>query len=281
MLIRVNSNKTAKPVPKLSELARQNAVWSEFKYPRGSEIFGEAEPADYVYQIRRGAVRTYKLLSDGRRQIGAFHLQGDILGVENDEVHRFTAEAIVETTLWTAKRRRLFGRLAKGDISAANHIRDLVTITLEHAENHLVLLGCQNSLEKVAAFLLELDRRLEQPDVMVLPMRRCDIADYLGTTLETGSRALSRLQEERILSLVGTNNRGIMLHDRFRLAQRACQYHPERRQRCSISELKQIHQRIRNRSEVCACPLQIGHTIGAGLLVKTQRRRQRPIPRTR
>src|SRR6516164_6649622 len=131
MLIRVNSNKTAKPVPKLSELARQNAVWSEFKYPRGSEIFGEAEPADYVYQIREGAVRTCKLLSHGRRQIGAFHLQGDILGVENGVVHRFTAEAIVKTTVWIAKSRTLFAGLAK-DISAANNARNLVAKTLEH-----------------------------------------------------------------------------------------------------------------------------------------------------
>ena len=222
MLVRVNSNKTAKPVPsQLSELARQDAFWSELKIRGGSKLFGEAEPADYIYQIREGAVRTYKQLSDGRRQIGAFHLAGDVLAIENCATHRFSAEAIVDTTVWFAKRRRLFARLAKGDIPAANHVRDLVTRTLEHAESHLLVLGRQNSLEKVAAFLLELDRRLEQPDVMVLPMTRRDIADYLGTTLETVSRALSSLQEERILSLVGTNHRGIMLHDRSRLAQRA------------------------------------------------------------
>jgi len=222
MLVRVNSNKTAKPVPsQLSELARQDAFWSELKIRGGSKLFGEAEPADYIYQIREGAVRTYKQLSDGRRQIGAFHLAGDVLAIENCATHRCTAEAIVDTTVWFAKRRRLFARLTKGDIPAANHVRDLVTRTLEHAESHLLVLGRQNSLEKVAAFLLELDRRLEQPDVMVLPMTRRDIADYLGTTLETVSRALSSLQEERILSLVGTNHRGIMLHDRSRLAQRA------------------------------------------------------------
>ena len=221
MLVQVSAN-TAKPVPsQLSELARQDAFWSELKIRGGLKLFGEAEPADYIYQIREGAVRTYKQLSDGRRQIGAFHLAGDVLAVENCAIHRFSAEAIVDTTVWFAKRRRLFARLAKVDIPAANHVRDLVTRTLEHAENHLVLLGCQNSLEKVAAFLLELDRRLEQPDVIVLPTRRCDIADYLGTTLETVSRALSSLQKERILSLVGTNHRGIMLHDRSRLAQRA------------------------------------------------------------
>ena len=222
MLVRVNSNKTAKPVPsQLSELARQNAVWSEFKYRRGSEIFGEAEPADYVYQIRHGAVRTYKRLSNGRRQIGAFHLTGDIFGVEDGEVHRLAAETIVDTTVWIAKRRSLFARLAKGDIPAANNVRDLVTRTLEHAENHILLLGCQNSLEKVVAFLLEIDRRLGHPDVMVLPMTRRDIADYLGTTLETVSRALSTLRDEGILSFGGHPYREIVLHDRSKFAQRA------------------------------------------------------------
>ena len=221
MLVQVSAN-TAKPVPsQLSELARQDAFWSELKIRGGSKLFGEAEPADYIYQIREGAVRTYKQLSDGRRQIGAFHLAGDVLAIENCATHRFSAEAIVDTTVWFAKRRRLFARLAKGDISAANNVRDLVTRTLEHAENHLLVLGCQNSLEKVAAFLLELDRRLEQPDVMVLPMTRRDISDYLGTTLETVSRALSSLQEERILSLKGTNHREIVLHDRSKLARRA------------------------------------------------------------
>jgi CRP/FNR family nitrogen fixation transcriptional regulator len=221
MLVRASANKTGKPVPsQLNELARQDALWSEVKYRQASEIFGEAEPADYVYQIKQGAVRTYKLLSDGRRQIGAFLLQGDILGAEDGEVHRFSAEAIVDTTLWIAKRRRLFARLAKGDISAANNVRDLIAKNLEHIENHLVLLGRQKSLEKVAAFLLEIDRRLGQPEVMVLPMMRRDIADYLGMTIETVSRALSS-QEERILSLTGTNHREIVLHDRSKLAQRA------------------------------------------------------------
>jgi CRP/FNR family nitrogen fixation transcriptional regulator len=219
MLVRVGANKTAKPVPsQLSELA---AVWSELRYPRRSEIFGEAEPADYVYQIQQGAVRAYKLLSNGRRQIGAFLLRGDIFGVEDGEVHRFTAEAIVDTTVLIAKRRSLFARLAKGDIPAANNIRDLVAKTLEHVENHLLLLGRQNSLERVAAFLLEIDRRLEQPEVMILPMIRHDIADYLGLTLETVSRSMSMLRDEGIFSFRGPTQREIVLHDRSKLAQRA------------------------------------------------------------
>jgi CRP/FNR family nitrogen fixation transcriptional regulator len=222
VLVRVNSNKTAKSVPSpLTDLARQNAVWRAFKYRQGSEIFGEAEPADYVYQIREGAVRTYKRLSDGRRQIGAFHLRGDILGVENGEIYRFTAEAIVNTTVWIAKSQSLFAGLGKADIPAANHVRDLITRTLEHMENHLLLLGRQTALEKVASFLLEIDRRLQQPKVMVLPMGRRDIADYLGLTLETVSRSLSTLRDEGILSVGRTQGRQIVLHDRSLLAQRA------------------------------------------------------------
>jgi CRP/FNR family transcriptional regulator, nitrogen fixation regulation protein len=221
VLVRVSSGKTTRSPPiQPNELAAQNVVWSEFRYRAGSEIFG-AEPADYVYQIRQGAVRTYKLLSDGRRQIGAFHLPGDIFGIEECEFHRFTADAIVNTRVWIAKRRSLFGGLGDSDISVTNNVRDLINKSLEHAENHLLLLGRQTALEKVAAFLLEMDRRLDQPEVMALPMGRRDIADYLGLTVETVSRALSALRKESILSFVGQTQRVIVLHERSRLAQRA------------------------------------------------------------
>ena len=222
MLVRSNSNNTLKPVSGLPNgLANRCAVWSEFKYRQGSKIFGEAEPADYVYRVREGAVRAHKLLSDGRRQIGAFHLPGDIFGVESGEVHRFTAETIVDTTVWMAKCRSLFAGLAKGDIPTAKNVRDLITRSLEQVENHLLLLGRQTSLERVAAFLTEMDRRSGQPDVIRLPMSRRDIADYLGLTLETVSRALSMLRDEGILSFIGKTQREIVLHDRRKLGQRA------------------------------------------------------------
>ena len=222
VLARTNSNNTGKSTSgPPNGLADQDAIWSKFKYRQGSEIFGEAEPADYVYRVREGAVRTHKLLSDGRRQIGAFHLPGDIFGVENGEVHRFTAEAIVHTTVWTAKRQSVFAGLAKGDIPTANNVRDLITRTLEHVENHLLLLGRQTSLEKVAAFLVEMDRRMGKPAVMNLPMSRRDIADYLGLSLETVSRTLSTLRGEGTLTFVGKKQRKIVLHDRPKLNQQA------------------------------------------------------------
>ena len=222
MLVRGNSNRSSEPLPsQLDQSARQDAAWSEFKYLRGSEIFGEAEPAQYVYQIRQGAVRTYKLLSDGRRQIGAFHLPGDIFGVEIGEVHRFTAEAIVDTVVWLAKRRSLFAGLTQGDIPFTKNVTDLVAKSLEHVENHLLLLGRQSALERVAAFLVEMDCRWGKPTVMVLPMNRRDIADYLGLTLETVARSMSTLRDNGILSISGKNQRAIVLRDPHKLQARS------------------------------------------------------------
>ena len=204
----------------LTALSRERVLSSEFRYHRGTEIFGEAEPAEFIYQIVEGAVRSYKLLSDGRRQIGAFHLAGDIFGLENGDAHRFTAEAIVNTTVRFLKRRGVEDA-AMGDMSVARDLLFLTTKNLQHAEDHMLLLGRKTSLEKVAAFLIEMDRRSTAAGVMELPMCRRDIADYLGLTLETVSRAISVLYSEGILTFAGQTQRRIVLLNRNRLAQAA------------------------------------------------------------
>jgi CRP/FNR family transcriptional regulator, nitrogen fixation regulation protein len=190
---------------------------NEFTYKKGTEIYGEKEPADYVYQVKTGAARSYKLLSDGRRQIGAFHLVGDIFGLENSSEHRFTAEAIVDTTVRLIKRRSL-ELVAESDAMVARNLLSMTTNNLQHAEDHMLLLGRKTSLERVAAFLIEMDRRLTAAGVLALPMCRRDIADYLGLTLEPVSRALSRLHELGILGFIGNNQRQIVLLDRQQLA---------------------------------------------------------------
>lgn len=191
---------------------------NEFTYKKGTEIYGEKEPAEYVYQIRSGAARSYKLLSDGRRQIGAFHLVGDIFGLENGTEHRFTAEAIVETTVRLIKRQSL-ELVANNDPMVARNLLSMTTNNLQHAEAHMLLLGRKTSLERVAAFLLEMDRRLTAAEVMSLPMTRRDIADYLGLTLETVSRALSHLHELGMLGFIGNTQREIVLLDRKQLTE--------------------------------------------------------------
>jgi CRP/FNR family nitrogen fixation transcriptional regulator len=218
MFSRTGANPTSPP----SILGRLNSaqariVASEFNYRRGTEIYGEKEPADYIYQITAGAVRSYKLLSDGRRQIGAFHLIGDVFGLENGSFHRFTAEAILDTSVRLIRRGSL-ERVAEADVSIARDLLYMTTDNLQHAEDHMLLLGRKTSLERVVAFLLEMDGRLTAAGIMVLPMCRRDIADYLGLTLETVSRSLSKLHEDGILGFLGKNQRQIILLDRRQLA---------------------------------------------------------------
>ena len=215
--LNTDPNKRPRLLGELGALSHTKVSSTEFKYIRGTEIFGEAEPADYIFQVIEGAVRSHKLLSDGRRQIGAFHLVGDIFGLENGDFHRFTAEAIVDTTVRLMKRESL-ERVAKTDFAMIRSLLRMTTDNLQHAENHLLLLGRKTSLERVAAFLLEMDRRLPAGDVMALPMCRRDIADYLGLTLETVSRAISKLHKKGYLRFLGQTQREIVVLNRAGMA---------------------------------------------------------------
>jgi len=184
-------------------------VATEFSYRKDEEIFGEDEPSDYVYQVICGAVRSYKLLSDGRRQIGAFYLPGDAW-----PAHRLTAEAVVDTTVRLVKRRSL-EQAASITVQVARSLWTMTAGELRHAEDHMLLLGRKNAIERVASFLLEMDRRLTATGMMALPTCRKDIGDYLGLTLETVSRALSQLHSDGVLGFSGA--RQIVLRNRQRL----------------------------------------------------------------
>ena len=207
--LNTDPNKRPRLHGELGVLSHTKVSSTEFRYCAGTEIFGEAEAADYIYQVIEGAVRSHKLLSDGRRQIGAFHLAGDIFGLEHD-FHRFTAEAIVDTTVRLMKRESL-ERVAKTDYAIVRSLLNMTTDNLQHAENHMLLLGRKTALERVAAFLLEMDRRLPAEGVMALPINRRDIADYLGLSLETVSRALSELHKKGYLRFSGKTQRKIVV----------------------------------------------------------------------
>ena len=216
--LNIKPNERPRLLGELGDLAHAKLSASEFKYSRNTEIFGEAEPADYIYQVIEGAVRSHKLLSDGRRQIGAFHLPGDIFGLENGDLHRFTAEAIVHTTVRIVKRLGLEGAV-NCDPAMVQSLLTMTTDNLQHVENHMLLLGRKNSREKVAAFLLEMHGRLAAADVMALPMSRRDIADYLGLSLETVSRELSELHRKGYLRFLNGMQRQIVILNAAGLAE--------------------------------------------------------------
>jgi CRP/FNR family nitrogen fixation transcriptional regulator len=204
----------ARPDQFCSIAGHPGLVATEFSYGKDEEIYGEEELAEYVYQVIRGAVRTYKLLSDGRRQIGAFLLPGDVFGLESGASHRLAAEAVVNTTVRLVKRKSL-EQAADVDVQVARKLWAMTAGQLRHAEDHMLLLGRKNAMERVASFLLEMDRRLAGTGMLALPMCRRDIGDYLGLTLETVSRTLSQLHSDGVLGFSGV--RQIVLRNRQRL----------------------------------------------------------------
>ena len=168
-------------------------------FARNSEIYGEGEPADYLYQVISGTVRTAKILADGRRQIGSFYLAGDIFGLEVDDEHGFSAEAITDSRVRVIKRGALIS-LAARDSEVARQLWTLTGRELARVQDHILLL-VKTAQERVVGFLLEMAGRTPAADTVELPMPRQDIADYLGLTIETVSRTLTMLENDGAIEL--------------------------------------------------------------------------------
>jgi CRP/FNR family transcriptional regulator, nitrogen fixation regulation protein len=184
-------------------------------FARNCEIYGEDEPADYLYKVVSGAVRTCKVTSDGRRQIGGFYLPGDIFGLETGDVHVFSAEAIGEATVLVVKRKPLMA-LAERDGEVARQLWASTAAELNRAQGRLLLL-IKSAQERVAGFLLEMAARSPGRDEVDLPMTRQDIGEYLGLTIETVSRTLTMMQEGALIELAAS--RHVLLRQRAALEQ--------------------------------------------------------------
>ena len=147
-------------------------------------------------------MRTYRLLSDGRREIDAFHLPGDTFGLKSGDRHLCSAAAIGDATVEVLRRAELRG--TAGEAGFALELMTAMMHRLEQAQGHMVLLGCKNAREKVATFLLGISVRAPWIGNHVdLPMMRCDIADHLGLTIETVSRAIAELARDGVISRPG------------------------------------------------------------------------------
>jgi CRP/FNR family nitrogen fixation transcriptional regulator len=171
-------------------------------FGRNEEIFGESEAAEFVYKVLSGSVRSYKLLSDGRRQINGFYLPGDIFGVEFAEEHCNSAEAVSDCSLLLVKRSSLL-KLAERDNDIGSRLLSVIVAELKRSRSHGSLL-VKSAQERLAAFLLEMAERLAGDGAVELPMSRQDIADYLGLTIETVSRTLSQFAQSSMIQLVAS-----------------------------------------------------------------------------
>jgi CRP-like cAMP-binding protein len=183
-------------------------------YASNMEIFGEGEPAEYLYEVVRGLVRSCKILGDGRRQITGFHMPGEVFGLEPDEEHHLSAEAVNDAIILAIKRRTIM-RLAARDADFARQLWAVAALEHQRAQNHIVVLGCMNARQRIAAFLLLMALRGSDDNEIELPMTRRDTADYLGLAIETVSRTITQFEDDGVIGLVSM--RRVILHDRAAL----------------------------------------------------------------
>ncbi len=190
------------------KLLHLRAISSPKSYAPNQPIFHAEDTTVYVSNVVQGAVRMYKLLPDGRRQITGFLFPGDFLGMAANEEYAYSAEALTPVELCRFPRKKLEGLL---DRLPALERRLLGTASNEliAAQDQMMLLGRKTAQEKVASFLLTLSRRAQQrgeaADPVLQPMTRADIADYLGLTTETVSRTITGLRTNGMIELIASD----------------------------------------------------------------------------
>lgn len=173
------------------------AITTGVELDHGDPLFDEGEPARHVFSVTSGAVKVYKLLADGRRQMTGFLFPGDFLGLADEETYVYSAEAVTRSKLCRFPRRQLqvllerYPRMERRLLTMASH-------ELAAAQEQMLLLGRKTAREKIASFLLMLSRRAElrglEANPVEVPMSRNDIGDYLGLTTETVSRTFTQLK---------------------------------------------------------------------------------------
>ncbi len=195
------------------------AIGSLRTVPAGHTLFSEGEEARGIYEVTHGTVRLCKLLPDGRRQIVGFLSAGQILGLAPEGLYVFTAEAITPVKTRHYPRATL-ERLIDDVPGFARRLLAVASHELQTAQEQMLLLGRKSAAERVASFLLQIaDRSDDGSEEVEIPMTRIDIADYLGLTIETVSRTLSKLRQDRLIALTRSNR--VKIRDRDELEQLA------------------------------------------------------------
>lgn len=190
----------ATPASADDALAALDAIGTAVSLSRDETLFREGDAARYCFKVLTGAVRSCKLLADGRRHIGDFLLPGDFVALEAADAYRFTVEAVSDATLMRYSRGAL-DRLMLQRPQLGKRLLGLVCGELSAAQSRMLLLGRKSAVERLASFLLMMAERNGDLDRVSLPMTRSDIADYLGLTIETVSRIFSQFKSRGVIQL--------------------------------------------------------------------------------
>jgi CRP/FNR family nitrogen fixation transcriptional regulator len=178
-------------------------------FQRGAHLYGESDPAEYLYKLVSGIARGYRMTSEGRRQVVAFYMPGDLFGFELGDDHSFSVEAASNAKVRMIRLSAL-STIRAMDQDLAKELRLSLARELRRNQDHIRRLG-QTAQERVASFLLEIAQRIPNNGTIELVMSRQDIADYLGLTIETISRTLTHIT--RIGAITISRARRVTIRD--------------------------------------------------------------------
>ena len=169
----------------------------------GDHVFREGDRFDAIAAVRAGTVKTYIIDSEGREHVLGFHLPGEIIGLNAIDGDRYPCNAIALDTVMLC--RFSFPKLSVLAGRLPGLQRQLFKLMSRDIGRALVMAGDWSADQRMAAFVIELSRRLAARGFSAtrfrLTMARTDIANYLRLAPETVSRVLKRLQDEGLLSV--------------------------------------------------------------------------------
>ena len=191
----------------------------------GEELVGEAEEIGSYANVLSGVVKLSKMLPDGRHQIVGLQFAPDFLGRPFRTESVVTAEAATEVELCTFPKAAL-ERMMGSAPDLEHRLLEQTLKELDQARDWMVMLGRKTAAEKIASFLLMIARHVdptrgpgEVSTAFDLPLSRADIADFLGLTIETVSRQLTKLRSDGVIRI--ENNRRVLVDDPAALTARA------------------------------------------------------------
>jgi len=171
-------------------------------YPAGAHLFHQGDTDRGIHRIRSGTVTIYRVTQDGHRQIEAFAGQGDYVSLCLSSTSPTSAKALSPVTT-RFMGRAAFERCLLEDVDFRREIFHEIDRASAEARRQATLLTCRSAVERVSAFVLDMSAQFRPDEVgfTPIPMSRCEMADYLGLTLETVSRMLNRLKRRGVIDL--------------------------------------------------------------------------------
>lgn len=186
----------------------QQCIRQRRQLARGEVLYVPGRPARSLYVVRGGSLKSYATAPDGGEFVYGFHLPGDVLGLESPAggKHDHFAMALEPSQYCEISAETLIDLLPRA-ATLHRQVMRAVGRQLTEQRRQLCVHGRRDARVQLATFLVEFSRRRAKcrlsPTCFRLSMDRRDIANYLGLTVETVSRAFSRLQREGLLESRG------------------------------------------------------------------------------